>query len=294
MSAVTVVGLGNMGQALARVFREAGLEVTVWNRTASRADELASRGARVATTLAEAIQASPLVVLVLADYPATRSLLAAPDVAERLRGRTVLQLASGTAAEAVTFADWVSAQGGQYLDGAIRCYPREVGTEEAELGVCGPREAFTRHADVLGLLARTRYDGEEIGPGIAMSSAQAALMECVVVGFHEVLAFAIDAGVSPQRMLDGLPHTLRIAQRAIADSIEHLRREPSGRVVAEQAALSIHADGLATLVSYMDALGCRTDLTAAAAASLRAAKERGLGDFEISALMALHGRGGSA
>ncbi|MEV4184161.1 NAD(P)-binding domain-containing protein, partial [Streptosporangium canum] len=42
---VTVIGLGPMGQAMADAYLDGGYEVTVWNRTAGRADRLVARGA---------------------------------------------------------------------------------------------------------------------------------------------------------------------------------------------------------------------------------------------------------
>ncbi|MEZ5115352.1 MAG: NAD(P)-dependent oxidoreductase [Candidatus Nanopelagicales bacterium] len=45
------IGLGNMGAPLAGRLVDAGYDVTVWNRTASKADPLAERGAQVAGTV---------------------------------------------------------------------------------------------------------------------------------------------------------------------------------------------------------------------------------------------------
>ncbi|HWT20671.1 MAG TPA: NAD(P)-binding domain-containing protein, partial [Variovorax sp.] len=39
---ITVLGLGSMGQTLARLFLDKGYRVTVWNRTAGKADALAA------------------------------------------------------------------------------------------------------------------------------------------------------------------------------------------------------------------------------------------------------------
>lgn len=46
-SAVTVLGLGPMGRALAGAFLDAGLRTTVWNRTPGRDGELIERGRSV-------------------------------------------------------------------------------------------------------------------------------------------------------------------------------------------------------------------------------------------------------
>jgi 6-phosphogluconate dehydrogenase (decarboxylating) len=51
---VAVLGLGRMGPALAGRLIDCGDEVTVWNRTRGRADDLLARGAREAPSLADA------------------------------------------------------------------------------------------------------------------------------------------------------------------------------------------------------------------------------------------------
>lgn len=56
---VTVIGLGLMGQALAGAFLKAGHPTTVWNRTASKADQLVAQGALLAPTVDAALKAGP-------------------------------------------------------------------------------------------------------------------------------------------------------------------------------------------------------------------------------------------
>jgi len=69
---VTVIGAGMLGSALARAFMAAGHATTVWNRSAGKADDLIANGAIRATTIGEAIAASPLIVICVSDYDAVR------------------------------------------------------------------------------------------------------------------------------------------------------------------------------------------------------------------------------
>ena len=64
---VTVMGTGTMGAGMARSLLREGHEVTVWNRTAERAEPLAADGARVATDPADAVSAAEAVVTILYD-----------------------------------------------------------------------------------------------------------------------------------------------------------------------------------------------------------------------------------
>ena len=92
LTAVTVIGLGPMGQAMVHSLLAAGHPVTVWNRTASRADEVVAAGAQLADSPAKAVAASDLVILSLTDYQAMYDVLG--SATDELKGRTVVNLSS--------------------------------------------------------------------------------------------------------------------------------------------------------------------------------------------------------
>jgi glutamyl-tRNA reductase len=56
---VGFIGLGNMGSGIAANLLKAGHEVTVYNRTASKAEPLVKQGAGYATMIAEACRGKP-------------------------------------------------------------------------------------------------------------------------------------------------------------------------------------------------------------------------------------------
>ncbi len=91
---VTVIGLGLMGQALAGAFLKAGHPTTVWNRTASKADQLVAEGARLATTVGDALKAGSLTIICVSDYQAMHELFGASDV--ELGGTMLINLTSAT------------------------------------------------------------------------------------------------------------------------------------------------------------------------------------------------------
>ena len=64
---VGFIGLGHMGSGMAADLLRSGHHVTVWNRTASRAEALRKQGAAVASTLAEACQRNTVVTMLAND-----------------------------------------------------------------------------------------------------------------------------------------------------------------------------------------------------------------------------------
>jgi len=69
------IGLGSMGLPMAKNLLEAGFELTVYNRTKSRADELGRTGLRVAASPREAAQSADLLLTMLADDAAVESVM---------------------------------------------------------------------------------------------------------------------------------------------------------------------------------------------------------------------------
>jgi len=60
-SGASMIGLGAMGSALVAAFLNRGLAVTVWNRSAEKADALVAKGALRAATVADAVAANKLI-----------------------------------------------------------------------------------------------------------------------------------------------------------------------------------------------------------------------------------------
>ena len=74
MSKIAFLGTGLLGSGFVKGLLGKGHEVTVWNRTAGKAQELEAQGARVASTPAEAVVGAERVHLCLsADAAVERS-----------------------------------------------------------------------------------------------------------------------------------------------------------------------------------------------------------------------------
>lgn len=159
---VTVLGLGAMGRTLAGAFLAAGHPTTVWNRSPGRDEALLARGAKRAATVADAVRASPLVVVCVLDDAASRAIL--EPVASVLTERTLVNLTSDTPERARQAASWAAEHRIDYLDGAIMVPTAVIGQPEALLLCSGASRAFERHRSTLGALGgNIRYLGSDHG-----------------------------------------------------------------------------------------------------------------------------------
>ncbi|GAA4615791.1 NAD(P)-binding domain-containing protein [Actinoallomurus liliacearum] len=196
-SAVTVLGLGPMGRALAGAFIDAGLRTTVWNRTAGRDRELTGRGAVGAPSPETAVAASGLTVICVVDYDAVDAILRRDAVTDALKGRTVVNLTADTPDRARKTAAWAAEHGIGYLDGAIMTPATTIGTPASAFIHSGPGELYQEHRPALEALGGTHtHLGEEIGRAAAYDIALLDIFWTTMAGYAHALAVARAEGVT--------------------------------------------------------------------------------------------------
>ncbi|MFD8276035.1 NAD(P)-dependent oxidoreductase [Streptomyces flaveolus] len=201
-SAVTVIGLGPMGQAMTRALLAAGHRVTVWNRTAGRADGVVADGATAAPAPGAAVEASDLVILSLTDYQAMYDILG--TATESLAGRTLVNLSSDTPDRTREAAAWATGHGAAFLTGGVMVPAPMVGTEAAYVFYSGGDEVMARHRETLALLGTPKYLGADPGLAQMMYQAQLAVFLTTLSGLMHATAMLGTAGMKAGEALPEL------------------------------------------------------------------------------------------
>ncbi|OEJ23309.1 6-phosphogluconate dehydrogenase [Streptomyces agglomeratus] len=196
---VTVIGLGPMGQAMAAAYLDHGYEVTVWNRTPSRADALVARGATLAATPEEALRTNTLVILSLIDY---ESMYTAFEGAEQaVAGRVLVNLSSDVPQKARAAARWVAELGGTHLTGGVLSPPPGIGSPDVSTFYSGPREAYDKHrADLEVITGRTDYRGEDPGLAALMYQLNMVIFWPAMLAYWQAVALAGAHGITASQI----------------------------------------------------------------------------------------------
>lgn len=193
---VSVIGLGMMGTALAQAFLKEGRPTTVWNRTPGKAEKLGEQGADVAGTAAEAIAASPLILICVLDYAAVQEIL--EQAGDVLAGRAVVNLTNGSPAQARQTAAWAAKHGAEYLDGGIMAVPQMIGTFGAFVLYSGSSKAFEAWQPALKKLGSTKYLGDDPGLAPLYDLALLSAMYGMYGGFFHAVAMVRSAGIQAE------------------------------------------------------------------------------------------------
>lgn len=244
-----------MGQALAGAFLKAGHPTTVWNRTASKADQLVAAGAQSAPTVGDALKASPLAIVCLTDYAVMYELLGASDVV--LDGTTLINLTSGDSAQARDAARWAEQRGARYLDGAIMAVPPAIGTADAVILHSGPQPDFEAHESTLGALGTVTYLGADHGLASLYDVAGLAMMWSVLNAWLQGTALLKTAGVDAATYA---PFARQIAAGVAEWLPGYAEQIDAGSFPAEVSALEIDARAMGHLIQESEALGVNAEL----------------------------------
>ena len=159
---LAVLGMGRMGHAVAERLLGGDHEITVWNRTPHKADDLVAKGAREASTPAAAAEETEATFTSLADDPAVRTVVTGQDGVAAGLGDGVLIDASTVSPD--TTAHLADTVGGRLLASPILGSPTAVVSGDAAYLIGGPRELHDRLApayDVLAEAGRRVYVGED-------------------------------------------------------------------------------------------------------------------------------------
>ncbi len=278
---VTVIGLGPMGRAMAGAFLDQGYDVTVWNRTASRADELVARGAVLAPDVKDALAANELVVLSLTDYDAVYATLGPAESA--LTGRVLVNLSSDTPERARAAARWAAERGAVQLTGGVTVPPSGIGKPESSTFYSGPRAVFDRHRSALEVITgRTDHRGEDPGLAALMYQIGMVMFWTSMLSYWQAIALAEANGLTAA---DILPHAVETAQSLPGFMSFYAGRIDAGQHTGDVDRLAMGTASVEHVLHTNADAGVDTTLPAAVVALFRRGMDAGHAADSFSSLL---------
>lgn len=203
MSSIAFLGLGMMGDPMARRLIDAGNVVTVWDRTTSRTEPFAGMAA-VAGSPADAVRGTEFVITMLATPEALEGVLfGARGVSSSIRsGQTWIDMSTVGPAEFNTAASRLPA-GVVTVDAPVRGSVPEAGEGRLHIFVGADDEPFSRVEPLLAPLGDIRHAGAP-GSGQAMKLVVNLALVAAMVTFGESLALANAFGLDRDVVMDVL------------------------------------------------------------------------------------------
>src|SRR5213592_2468161 len=196
---VGFIGLGKMGFPMAANLLAAGHRVTVYNRTKSKADELATRGAMVAGTPEACAGSSVVIITMLSDDNALEELLFSKNKLVDALSSGAVHLCMSTISVALSgkLAQVHSKAGQIYVAAPVFGRPETSAARRLVIVAAGPKDGIERCSPLFQALARKIF---VLGPAAAQANLVKVgsnfLLFAMIESLGEAVAFARKTGLS--------------------------------------------------------------------------------------------------
>ena len=206
---IALLGTGIMGTHMARRLAQADFPVTVWNRSADKADRLTPFGVNVAASASSACAAADVAIVMLSNGTVVEEVLFSPDhtgkrPAETMPSGSVLVVMSSIPVETCqSQATRLAARGIDYVDAPVS--GGEPGARDGTLAIMAGGEAsvVSGIADVFAAMGRATHIGP-VGTGQMAKLANQIIVGATMVAVAEALHFAARGGADPAALRKAL------------------------------------------------------------------------------------------
>ncbi len=208
---IAFIGLGNMGSHMARNLLRAGHDVTVWNRTLSKADELRALGAKVAKSPAESAKEVEAVITMLADDHAVETAVLAPGgVLETLpKGAAHISMSTISVALSRKLAEEHAKLGQTYITAPVFGRPEAAEAGKLFVVAAGDKGAVERLKPLLEAVGqRVFFMGDKPEMANVVKLSGNFLIASVIESVGEAMALARKYGVEPHEYVEFLTNSL--------------------------------------------------------------------------------------
>lgn len=200
------IGLGTMGEPIANNLRKSGHDVTVWNRTPSRADHIVSKGGKLAKTPKECAAGKDLVFTCVSDEKALEAVSGGPDglLAGLGKGGVLVDMSTAGTRAARTAAERAAALGADFL--ACPVFGSKTAAEQAQLVlvVGGPAAVRDRARSALRAVSARIFELDEPAHAALLKLCVNAVGAAMITGFAEALALGTSGGLDAKALVEVL------------------------------------------------------------------------------------------
>jgi 3-hydroxyisobutyrate dehydrogenase len=283
MQRVAILGLGIMGGGMAANWLAKGFEVSVWNRTAAKAQALAGKGAKVAATPREAATGADFIFAMVADDDASRSVWLGNDGALAGAKSGAIGVESSTLTP-----DWIrelarqaQAKGVGFLDAPVGGSRPAAASGELRFFVGGDPQTYEAARPALAAVGNKMDLLGPVGAGATWKLINNQLAAGQIAALAEALAVAKKAGFKDEQIseliLGGAPASPIIKlklPRMLAQDFE-----------PTDFALNLMLKDARYATALAQSLGLPAGMIEGAAKAFERADAKGLGDKDIAAVI---------
>jgi 3-hydroxyisobutyrate dehydrogenase-like beta-hydroxyacid dehydrogenase len=207
---VGFIGLGNMGSAMASSLLKAGHEVTVYNRTAAKAQPLLDQGANSATRIADACHGDVVITMLADDAAVESTVFGDGGVLQSLR-KGAIHISSSTISVALSerLTDAHTKSGQRFASAPVFGRPEAAAAAKLFVAAAGPPDTLDACTSIFDAIAQKAFRfGDKPSLANLVKLSGNFLIASVIESLSEAMALVGKAGLDQRQYLDFLTSTL--------------------------------------------------------------------------------------
>ncbi len=206
---ISFIGLGNLGAPMAANLLAAKFDLTVYNRTPEKAQQLVEQGANLASSPLYAAEHGAVIITVLADDHALESIVDDAFLRACPAGAIHLSMSTILPATAQRLAIAHTRHGVTYIGAPVFGRPEAAAAKKLWICTSGPADAKARVRPILDAMGQGVFDfGEAPGAANVVKLAGNFLLTTAIEAMGEAAALAEKNGVDRAALLNMLTTTL--------------------------------------------------------------------------------------
>ncbi|KAJ4768306.1 glyoxylate reductase 2 [Rhynchospora pubera] len=279
---VGFLGIGIMGCPMALNLIKAGYDVTIWNRTKSKCDNLINLGAKYEPTPEQVASSCDVTFAMIAD-PASAAAVATGEngaIQGLGSGKGYVDVSTVDGATSKLICESVQKTGASFLEAPVSGSKKPAEDGQLIFLTAGDVALYERVASLLDIMGKSRFYLGDVGNGAAMKLVVNMIMGSMMASFSEGLLLAEKVGLDPNVLVEV------VSQGAISAPMYSLKGPAMVKATYPTAfPLKHQQKDLRLALGLAESVSQPIPIAAAANELYKVAKSQGLSDQDFSAVI---------
>ncbi len=206
MEKIGFIGLGIMGNPMAKNLLKAGYSLTVYDIVPGKIDDAVKAGAQAGSSNKDVAQKSDIVITMLPNSPEVKeAVLGADGVLDGAKPGTILvDMSSIAPLASKEVSESAEKRGVVVLDAPVSGGEPKAVEGTLAIMVGGPAETFEKVKDILAVMGASVTLVGEIGSGNMTKLANQIIVALNIAAMSEAMVLAAKAGVDPEKVFQAI------------------------------------------------------------------------------------------
>ncbi len=199
--AVGWIGLGQMGEPMAKHLLNSGVNVGVYNRDPAKAEKVVEAGGTLYPSVLELVKAYDVIFLMIADYAAVQEVLSDEVLAE-LNGKVVVNMSTISPSQNQAVEALLAQHGAEFVEAPVSGSSKVAEAGKLLVLAAGKEETVELLKPLFAAFSTTTFYYGEVGKAGGIKLMINSLLGIFIQAYGEALNFADQYGIPKEKVIE--------------------------------------------------------------------------------------------